>query len=577
MAPRPLRLRHVVAVSTATLVVLGCSSERVRDEGGRGTVVIATAADADILLPTLVQQLVAKQVIDQLFEPLAALPPGMNTVGDAGYQPRLAQRWTWAPDSLSIAFAIDPNARWHDGRPVTSRDVRFSLDLLKDPRVGSPFGESMSNVDSVSTPDSLTAVAWFARRSPEQFFSFVYNLPVVPEHLLGGVPRDKLGESDFAHAPVGNGRFRFKRWERGKVIEVVADTANVRGRPAIDRVIWSVSPDPTAMWARLVNEEADVVEMLRGEPLAKVTASTTTRPVPYEGLDYAFVTFNTRARGSRRQLHPVLGDAAVRRALALGVDRRAIARNVFDTLAYPGIGPVVRAQWTADTAITLLPYDVAAAGALLDSSGWRDADGNGVREKAGRPLAFSLVVPTSSAPRRQASVLLQAQWKAIGADVTIEELEFNAFVERLTSGRFDAVMNGSHANPSPSDVRAMYGSDRTPDKQGGNYGGYASPTVDALLDSAVHEFDAERARSLYQRAYARIIADAAAIFLYEPRLVAGINRRIDPGSLPAVGWWIHLAEWKVDPARRIARDRIPLDAAVEGEGEGGEAPGGPPK
>ncbi|HMN08222.1 MAG TPA: peptide ABC transporter substrate-binding protein [Gemmatimonadaceae bacterium] len=564
MASRLLSLVPALVAAAAAIAVLGCAGERVGNGRGRGTVVIATAADADVLLPTLVQQLVAKQVVDQLFEPLAAPPASMSTVGDAGYEPRLAARWTWAPDSLSIAFAIDPRARWHDGRPVTSRDVRFSLELLKDPRVGAPLGESMSNVDSVSTPDSLTAVAWFARRSPEQFFTFVYNLPVVPEHLLAGVPRDKLGESPFARAPVGNGRFRFKRWERGKVIEVVADTANYRGRPSIDRVMWSVSPDPTAMWARLVNEEADVVEMLRGEPLAKVAASTTTRPVPYQGLDYAFVTFNTRARGRRQPPHPVLGSAAVRRALALGVDRQAIARNVFDTLAYLGIGPVVRAQWTADTAIAIPAHDAAAAMALLDSLGWRDLDGNGVREKGGRPLAFSLAVPTSSAPRRQASVLLQAQWKAIGADVTIEELEFNAFVERLMSGRFDAAMNGSHANPSPSDVRTMYGSDRTPDRQGGNFGGYASATVDALLDSAVHEFDAQRARSMYRRAYARIIADAAAVFLYEPRMVAGINNRIDPGTLPAVGWWIHLADWRIEPARRIARDRIPLDAPVAG-------------
>lgn len=560
----PLRFRpRVLAVALTTLVLVGgCGGEPDGRDGGRGTVVIATGADADFLLPTIVQQLVGKQIIDQLFEPLAAPPASMNTVGDAGYEPRLAARWSWAPDSLSIAFSIDPRAKWHDGRPVTARDVRFSVVLLKDSLAGSPFRQTMANVDSVGTPDSLTAVVWFARRSPEQFFTLVYNLSVVPEHLLVSIPRDKLGESEFARAPVGSGRFRFKRWEKGKVIELVADTANFRGRPSIDRVIWSISPDPTSMWARLVSEEADVVEMLRGEPLAKVAASTTTRLVPYQGLDYSFVTFNTRAPANRQQPHVILGDAAVRRALTLAVDRQAVLRNVFDSLAYLGIGPVVRAQWTADTAIVMPGHDPTAARALLDSLGWRDADGNGVREKGGRSLSFALLVPTSSAARRQAAVLLQAQWKEVGAGVTIDELEFNAFIERIMSGRFDALMNGSHADPSPSDVRNMYGSDRTPDRQGGNFGGYASAVVDAALDSAEHEFDAARAKSLYQRAYAQIIGDAAAVFLYEPRMVAGINIRIDPGLLPATGWWTCLADWKVDPARRIARDRIPLGARV---------------
>lgn len=561
MAFHPLRLR-VLAVSLATCALAACGGEANARDEGRGTVVIATGADADFLLPTIVQQLVEKQVIDQLFEPLAAPPASMNTVGDAGFEARLASRWSWAADSLSIAFTLDPRARWHDGRAVTSRDVRFSVALLKDTVAASPFRATMANVDSVSTPDSLTAVVWFARRSPEQFFTLVYNLTVVPEHLLASVPRDRLGESEFARAPVGNGRFRFKRWEKGKVIELVADTGNYRGRPSIDRVIWSVSPDPTSMWARLVNEEADVIEMLRGEPLAKVAASTTTRLVPYQGLDYGYVTFNTRSPSNRRQPHPVLGDPAVRSALALGVDRQAVVKNVFDTLAYLGIGPVVRAQWTADTAIAIPAHDAAAARAGLDASGWRDSDGDGVREKGGRALAFGLLVPTSSAPRRQAAVLLQAQWKEIGADAKIEEVEFNTFIERINSGRFDAMMNGSHADPSPSDVRSMYGSDRTPDRQGGNFGGYASATVDAALDSAAVEFDAARAKALYQRAYAEIIADAAAIFLYEPRMVAGINNRIDPGAFPAVGWWTRLADWKIDPARRIARDRVPVRASV---------------
>ena len=565
MALLPLRPRRILAAGVAALTLSACSGERAGGDGGRGTVIIATGADADYLLPPVVQQLVGKQVVDQLFEPLAAPPSTMNTIGDTGYEPRLASRWSWGSDSLSIAFTLDSRARWHDGRAVTSRDVQFTVALLKDTLVASPVRGALADVDSVTTPDSLTAVVWFARRSPEQFFTLVYNVLVVPEHLLASAPRDKLRESAFARAPVGNGRFRFRRWEHGKVIELVADTANFRGRPSIDRVMWSISPDPTSMWARLVNEEADVVEMLRGEPLAKVAASTTTRLVPYQGLDYGFVTFNTRAPSNRRQPHPVLGDAAVRRALALGVDRQAVVRNVFDTLAYLGIGPVVRAQWTADTAIAMPPHDVAAARALLDSLGWRDADGNGVREKGGRPLAFGLIVPTSSAPRRQAAVLLQAQWKAIGAAVTIEELEFGAFIERITSGRFDAMVNGSHADPSPADVRMLYGSDRTPDRQGGNYGGYASAAVDATMDSAAVEFDAGRAKALYQRAYAGIIGDAAAIFLYEPRLVAGINNRIDPGTLPAMGWWTRLGDWKVDPARRIARDLLPLTASVAGD------------
>ncbi len=255
-----------------------------------------------------------------------------------------------------------------------------------------------------------------------------------------------------------------------------------------------------------------------------------------------------------------MGDVALRRALTLAIDRPAIVKNVFDTLAYLSIGPVTRAQWTADTAIAMPTHDLAAAKALLDSLGWVDHDGDGVRDKGGRALAFSLLTPSSSAPRRQAAVLMQAQWKDVGARVTLEDMEFNTFVERISTGKFDVVMHGLHNDPSPSDLRANFGSPPSTKDFAANYGGYSSPVVDAALDSAAREFDVARSKALYQRAYARIVDDAAAIFLYEPKLVAGVNRRVETGPLPAGGWWTTIAEWRITPGAQIARDRVPLDA-----------------
>lgn len=536
------------------------STSKTGGGGAGGTVIVAVAADADNLLPTVITQLVEKQVVDQLFEPLAAPPASMSTVGDAGFEPRLAQRWRWAPDSLSIAFSLDLRAKWHDGVPVRAEDVRFSVELLKDPVVASRQASGIDNVDSASVRDSLTAVVWFKRRSPEQFFQLVNGLPVVPAHLLANAPRDKVRETDFAQHPVGNGRFRFRRWVKGSLIELVADTGNFRGRPSLDRVIWSVTPDPTAMWGRLVAEEVDMVEILRGEALAGVAKSSTTRLVPYQGLDFGLALFNERDPQNRARPHPLLGDAALRRALTLAVDRRAIVKNVFDTLAYLSIGPVVRAQWTADTSIAMPPHDVAAAKALLDSLGWVDHDNDGVRDKGGRALAFSLLSPSSSTPRRQAAVLMQAQWRDVGARVTLEDMEFNTFAERMTTGKFDVVMHGLHNDPSPSDLRANFGTPPSAKDFAANYGGYSSPVVDAALDSAASEFDIARSKALYQRAYSRIIDDAAAIFIYEPRLVAGVNRRVETGALPAGGWWTTVADWKIAPGSQLARDRIPLDA-----------------
>jgi len=226
-----MRLRSpraaLAALPALALVACGGSdAERSAPAGATGgTVIIAAPAEADLLLPPLVATIAGKQVVDLVFDHLAEIGDSLNTVGDAGFQPRLAQRWEWAPDSLSVAFHVDPRARWHDGRPVRAADVRFSFDLIRDPKVGSPHVATIAGIDSITVRDSLTAVAWFPRRGPESFFTVAYNLAILPEHLLKDTPRGELRSSAFARQPVGSGRFRFSRWESGQRVELVADTA----------------------------------------------------------------------------------------------------------------------------------------------------------------------------------------------------------------------------------------------------------------------------------------------------------------------------------------------------------------
>lgn len=573
-SPRFPRTLVAGALAPLVLALTGCGSDgKSKDSSsvGGGTIIVAVAADADFLLPALAQQLVSKGIIDQLFEPLAMPPASLQTVGSEGYEPRLAKSWSWSPDSLQVTFALDPRARWQDGKPVTAEDVRFSVELVKDPVVLSRQAGGLALVDSVSVRDSLTAVVWFHGRSPEQFFSVVNNLTVMPAHLLKGIPHDKLRDSDFNQHPVGNGRYRLQRWVKGSLIELVADTTNFRGRPAVDRLIWSVSPDPTALWTRLVAGEADVVELLQGEAVQKVAESKVARLVPYPAFAFGFAMFNERDPANRARPHPILADRDVRRALAMAVDRPTFVKNVFDTLAHVGIGPVVRAQWTADTTIGGLPYDTIAATRLLDSLGWKDADGNGVREKGGRPLKFAILVPSSSRARRQMAILLQAAWKGIGADVSIDDMEFNTYVSRMEQGAFDVTMHALNPDPSPTDAAATFATPKPPAPWGTNYGAYSNPVVDAAFDSARVEFDAARSKALYRRAYTTIIDDAAAIFLFEPTMVAGIHKRIDPGVIPKAGWWINLGDWKIAPDQQIARDRIPIGVTLDA---GSTAPSG---
>jgi peptide/nickel transport system substrate-binding protein len=506
-----------------------------------GTIVIAAAADADALVPPLILSLQGKQIADQMFDNLADIGPRMNTVGDAGFTPHLASSWLWSADSLAVDFKIDPRARWHDGVPVRAEDVRFTFGMVKDPALGSPLSGNLDNVDSVSLPDSMTARVWFHRRAPDEFYKAATPVAILPAHLLGKLKPAELRASPFAQHPVGSGRFRFGEWVRGARIVLTADSANYRGRPKTDRVIWLISAEYPAAALRLMSGEADFLDLVKPEYIAQVRAKGDRIVATAGSLDYGYAAFNLgdATKGTKRT---IFADRNLRRALVMAVDRNGLVRSVFDTLALVAHGPATRVLTTNDTTIGL-PYDTARAAEMLDSIGWkRGADG--MRRKGAIPLGFALMVPGSSAIRTRLAVLLQEQWRRAGANVRIESIDANTFGERLDGRKFDAVLNAWHIDPTPSSVREEWASSEIR-KGGYNATSYSSPAFDAVIDSAVREMEPARSAALYQRAYRILTDDAAAMWIYELRNVHGVSPRINPVGIRADSWWGDLADWSV--------------------------------
>ena len=530
----------------ASLAVSACGGDQTAARGG--TIVIAGFADPDNLLPPLGRTLASKAVTDLLYDRLADIGPALNTVGDAGFEPRLARSWEWSRDSLRVTFHLDPRARWHDGKPVRASDVRFAFALYTDPRVAATGGGDISGVvDSISTSDSLTCTAWFKRKTPEQFFTLVGTLIPLPEHLLSALSRDSIRGATFGRQPVGDGPFRFVRWDAKSRLEIAAVDSFYRGRAKLDRVIWTIAPEMQTATQKLLAGEADYLEALTPPAVAQVAKVPALRIEPYSSFDYGFLRFNLHD-GASAKPHPILGDRALRRALTQALDRRLLVRSVFDTLAHVALGPFVRAQWTSDTTLAELSFDRGAAVRTLDSLGWREGP-DGTRVKNGKPLQLTLLRPSSSKSRELVAVLIQEQLRQIGVMVKIEPLDFSAFMARANKRDFDAIMDAVHTNPSPAGVREAWSSSGIEKGTGPNRGGYSNPKFDAQVDSAVSSMDAHAAKTHYRAAYQTIIDDAPAVWLFEPVAVAGFNKRLNVGALRADGWWLTVPAWTVGSVR----------------------------
>lgn len=528
---------RLAAIAAAASFLVGCAGDRAPACPECGTLVVAAAGEPSSLLPPLIYETVGRDVTDQVFERLATLSPDAAPIDPAGYRPALAERWERV-DSLTLRFHLRAGAAWQDGVPVTAADVAFSFDAYADPSLDTEAGPALQGQVTVTAEDSATVLVRFARAYPEQMYDATWHVRIIPAHLWSSVPRDQWAADTTLSRLVGSGRYRVVDWTRGQSLRLEA----VSGAPSITRMVWRFVPDPDAAVNLLLAREADLVEQL-GAParVSRVEADSGAQLLRYPSAVYGFLGF--RLRDATGQAHPLLGDRALRRALAMGVDRPTLAAGIFGNGTTAPPGPMSQLLWINQPGIRTLPYDPGAAARLLDSLGWRDG-GDGMRTRAGRPLRFDILVPGTSPSRRDLAQALQQSWKALGAEVTITAVDFPVFNQRLAEGDFDSYIGAWLDEPSPrglADQWTRAGWGRL------NFGRYANPRFDALFARAVAAPDTMAAAPLYRAAMDTLNADAPALFLYAPTQVAGASRRITGIDINPYSWLSGAGGWVAGP------------------------------
>ncbi len=537
---RPQLLHMSLPLTALSLIGCGTQPECVGDRCE--TAIIVAANDADVLIPPVTAQSVSRSITDLIFLKLADIGPSLNTVGDGDFSPRLAESWAFE-DSVTVSFNLNPEARWHDGEPVRSNDVVFTFRLYTDPLVASPFAPLLSSIDSVTARNDQTAVFHFSRAYPEQFYDATHHLRVLPVHLLGAVQSEELHNHPFGSEPVGNGPYQFAEWRRGEVLELVADSLFFLGEPALKRLVWQIVPDEGALVALLLADQADIAEaVLIPENLERIRSAEHLRLVDYPAPAYGYIGFNFRSPDEPDRPHPIFSDRELRRALALATDRQAIVDAALGGNGNVPVGPTGRAVWIWSEEISQIPFDTVEARSALARSGWSDSDGDGVLDRAGRPLEFELLVPSSSGVRRRSAVIFQDQLRRVGVSMSIQEVEFNTFLDRATTGRFDAVFGAFALDPSPRGITQLWTTDGIGQS---NWGSYSNPEFDHLVASALETRDRAAAERIWHEALGVINEDAAAIWIFEPQLSAVVHSRFDEVSVRPDQWVADLWKWQL--------------------------------
>ncbi len=545
-------MRRLISILAAILLLPSCA--RLDAQARAGTIVIVTGEQATVPVPTLIEGAADtranQELADQLFLRLAVRKPGRATSDEKGYEPQLARSWS-RRDSLTLVFDLDPRARWHDGVPVTARDVVFTFRRARDPEIAPSLAALLRHISDVRAEGDHRVVITFHDVYGEQFFDATYYVQPVPAHLLASLAPEAIAGSPFVHAPVGDGPYRWVRAVPGETVELAAEPDFFLGRPGLSRVIFRTASDPAARMNLLLSGEADammsVVPPMSNRARLERTGDFRLVTTPSDLLGYFLFNFRNPSDTSRE--HPILADARVRQAITLALDRHAMAISQFGPYSVVPYGPVSQMLWLGRVSPKAPRQNVARAGTLLRQAGWQDSDGDGTLDRNGRPLALSIIVPSSSSMRRDISVMAQEELRQVGIRLDVLVLERSVWQERFVSGRFDISFGAMRQVPTPSGLTSSWTC-----AGASNVSHYCDPTVDSLLASAI--LTQGDAAPIYVKALNRLEQDAPASFLYAPLEVIALHRRYDDVELRDGSPWLMLWHWRVRRGQELPRDRI---------------------
>jgi len=422
---------------------------------------------------------------------------------DASFQftPALAERWE-QPDPLTLVFHLRSGVRFHDGRPLTARDVLWTINSMRSGAIISPKAASYASINTMEAPDERTMILHLKRADN-------FLLTNLSTGAMGIVP-DGSGK-DFWQHPVGTGPFRFVSQQIDQEVVVERNPLSWAQVPSLERVRFAVVPDAITQSLELEKGSADVaVNSLPMDSLAVLARRPNLQINETGGTEIQYLGFNLR--------DPLLKDARVRQAIACAIDSQLVIKALLGGHARPAFSLLPASHWAWSGDGPRYDFDPARAKRLLNEAGYAPAS-DGVR------LRLTMKTSTLEETRLLAAVL-QQQFARVGIALDIRSYETATFLSDVRSGAFQIYsLRWIGGNEQP-DIFTFVFSTASFSPKGANRSHYSNPHLDALLDDAAQIPDADRRRADYVEAQNILARDLPAINLWYPNTIVVHNRRL---------------------------------------------------
>ncbi len=530
-----------ILVAAALLVpwtVSGTGSAPADPPAYGDALVVGSIGEPSTLIPVLAGDSASHEVAGLIFNGLVKYDTDLKIIGD------LAESWEVSDDGLTITFRLRKGVRWTDGVEFTADDVMFGYRTIIDEKTPTAYKEDFLQVRKAEVLDRYTFRVTYGEPFAPALSTWG-NFPVLPRHLLEG---KDITKSALGRNPVGLGPFKLKQWVPGQKLVLTANRDYFEGRPYLDYYIYRVIPDQATMFMEL---RAGGVDLMGLTPI-QYSKQTDTRfyrenfqKFRYPVFAYTYLGFNLK--------HPFLKDINVRRAIAYAIDKEEIIDVVLFGLGSVATGPYVPGTWPYNPDVRKYEYNPEKAKELLRASGWKDSDGDGILDKDGTPLEFTILTNMGNSLRERTAAIIQWRLKQVGIKVNIRILEWSTFINEFIDKRsFEAVILGWSIGLDP-DQYDIWHSSKTGEKEF-NFVSYSNKEVDRLLEAGRRTFDIEKRKKAYFRIQEILADEVPYVFLYVPDALTIVHKRFRGIKPSPIGISYNLPEWYVP--KRLQRHRM---------------------
>jgi len=494
-------------LALVTVSFSGCSSRNQSDPASLTFLIESSPTNLD---PRFATDSQSQRIDGLLFSGLLERDNQMNFHGD------LAESWS-TPDPLTYVFHLRRGVRFHDGRALTSADVKATFDFIMNPANKSPKQGALRLVTSIETPDDATVI--FHLR--QAYASFSVNL--IPS-AIGIVPAN--AGADFSRHPIGSGPFRFVRQSQDEEVVLERNPEYFRDAPQVARVRFRVVPDGVVRALELRKGSADLEMSSLSPDIIPVLArqpdlAVTDRP----GTNFTYLGFNLE--------DPLLSHREIRQALALATDREALIRYLLHGQAKLAGGALPPDHWAAEPNVAQYPYAPARAEQVLEAAGFP-------RKQDGVRLRLTLKCSTEE-QARLIGAALQEQWGRAGIQLELRPLELATLFSDVAKGNFQITyQRWVGANTDPDFFEYAFSSKRFP-PDGANRGHYRNARVDALTDQIRVEMNQEKRKELCSEAQKILAEDLPYLPMWFNDVVSVHRRSLGALDLPSTGNYKFLA------------------------------------